>query len=162
MMAFSILVFLLASRIKFSNAILLRAGLALCTVLLALSRSMTGVAVTALTILFFVLAPVLRIRLGKLIVSLAGLSLAGTAIITWVLSNLQLVSDLIGRSITLTGRLQLWVVCFYMALRQPWLGYGYSAFWLGLDGPSRTVWKIIAWHPPHPHNGLLSVWLDLG
>src|SRR5207302_10748060 len=97
-----------------------------------------------------------------LIVSLAGLSLAGTAIITWVLSNLQLVSDLIGRSVTLTGRLQLWAVCFYMALRQPWLGYGYSAFWIGLDGPSRIVWKMIAWHPPHPHNGLLSVWLDLG
>ena len=123
---------------------------------------MTGVAAAVLIILFIILAPVLRNSLWKLIVSLAGLSLVGTAIITWVLSNLQLVSDLIGRSVTLTGRLQLWAVCFYMALRQPWLGYGYSAFWLGLNGPSRIVWQIIRWHPPHPHNGLLSVWLDLG
>src|SRR5207248_1502948 len=162
MMAFSVLVFLLASRIKWSNANPLKAGLVLCIVLLALSRSMTGVAAAVLIILFIILAPVLRNRLWRLIVSLAGLSLAGTAIITWVLSNLQLVSDLIGRSVTLTGRLELWAVCFYMALRQPWLGYGYSAFWLGLNGPSRIVWQIIRWHPPHPHNGLLSVWLDLG
>jgi len=162
MMAFAVLLFLIASRAQLSGPLVLRGGLILCAVLLALSKSVTALAVTALAIPFLIAAPVLRKSLWRLIFGLLVLGSAGTAVVFWVMANLDTVTDVIGRDVTMTGRLQLWAVSFVMALRHPWVGYGYSAFWLGLDGPSRTIWKIFAWHPPHPHNGLLSVWLDLG
>jgi exopolysaccharide production protein ExoQ len=49
-----------------------------------------------------------------------------------------------------------------MALRHPWIGYGYSAFWLGADGQSTVMWHLMGWHPSHSHNGFLQLWLDLG
>jgi O-antigen ligase len=48
-----------------------------------------------------------------------------------------------------------------MILQRPWLGYGYSAFWTGLDY-STYIWEVIGWPAPHAHNGLLDLWLDLG
>lgn len=162
MMAFSVLLFLIASRTQSSGPVILRGGLILCAILLALSKSMTGLAVTALTILFLVVAPVLRKSRGRLILGLLVLGSLGVFALFWIVSNLETVTDVIGRDVTMTGRLKLWVVSFLMALRHLWLGYGYSAFWLGLEGPSRIVWMLVHWHAPHPHNGLLSVWLDLG
>jgi O-antigen ligase len=107
-------------------------------------------------------APVLRKSLWRLTFGLLVLCGLGVFALYWTISNLDTVTDLIGRDVTMTGRLQLWAVSFFMALRHPWTGYGYYAFWLGLGGPSRSIWQIIRWHPPHPHNGLLAVWLDLG
>ncbi len=162
MMALAVLLFLIASRAQLSSPMVLRSGLILCAVLLVLSKSVTALAVTGMAVLFLVFAPVLRKSLWRFIFGLLALGSAGTAVVFWVMANLGTVTDMIGRSITLTGRLQLWAVSFVMALRHPWVGYGYSAFWLGLEGPSRIVWKLVGWHAPHPHNGLLSVWLDLG
>jgi O-antigen ligase len=161
-MAFAVLLFLIASRAQSSGPVVLRGGLILCALLLALSKSVTGLAVTALAILFLMVAPVLRKSLWRLTLGLLALGSLGVFALFWVISNLNTVTDLIGRDITMTGRLKLWVVSFMMALPHLWLGYGYYAFWLGLDGPSRYVWMLVHWHAPHPHNGLLSVWLDLG
>jgi len=162
MMAFAVLLFLIVSRAQLSGSVVLRGGLILCAILLALSKSLTGVAVTTLAILFLIAAPVLRKSLWRLSFGLLVLGSLGVFALFWIVSNLETVTDSIGRDVTMTGRLQLWVVSFVMALRHPWVGYGYYAFWLGLGGPSRSVWQIIRWHPPHPHNGLLAVWLDLG
>lgn len=162
MMALAILVFLVASRSQSSSHLVMRCGLILCILLLALSKSVTALAVAALAILFLKAAPVLRESLWKLVFGLLVLSSLALFALFWIISNLNTVTDLTGRDVTLTGRLQLWVVSFLMALRHFWMGYGYSAFWLGLDGPSRAVWMIIRFHAPHPHNGLLAVWLDLG
>ena len=46
-------------------------------------------------------------------------------------------------------------------LKHPWLGYGYQAFWRGVDGPSVDV-HLSGWIPPHAHNGFLDLALDLG
>jgi O-antigen ligase len=161
-MAFAVLLFLIASRAQSSGPVVLRGGLILCALLLALSKSVTGLAVTALAILFLMVAPVLRKSLWRLTLGLLALGSLGVFALFWVISNLNTVTDLIGRDITMTGRLKLWVVSFLMALRHLWLGYGYYAFWLGQNGPSRYIWMLVHWHAPHPHNGLLSVWLDLG
>lgn len=46
--------------------------------------------------------------------------------------------------------------------RHPWLGYGYGGFWQGWNGESAYIWRIVGWVPTHPHNGYLSICLDLG
>ncbi|MGQ9765714.1 MAG: O-antigen ligase family protein [Armatimonadota bacterium] len=68
---------------------------------------------------------------------------------------------LLGRDLTLTGRIPLWLILIPMAWERPLLGYGYGAFWLGESGPSAAVWAV-TWDAMHAHNGYLDVWLELG
>lgn len=70
--------------------------------------------------------------------------------------------EAIGRDATLTGRTELWPAVVDKVSERPWLGYGYSGFWLGWDGASADVWAAVRWQPPHAHNGLLDLALDLG
>jgi O-antigen ligase len=49
-----------------------------------------------------------------------------------------------------------------MALQRPWFGYGFEAFWLPGTIYVRRMWQILQWMPPHAHNGLLELWLQLG
>ncbi|MDD4169646.1 MAG: O-antigen ligase [Desulfotomaculaceae bacterium] len=63
---------------------------------------------------------------------------------------------------TLSGRTQLWQLVWDMIQQRPWLGYGYSAFWLNWTGPSGYIWSVIGWNPPDAHNFYLDMWLQLG
>lgn len=64
----------------------------------------------------------------------------------------------LGRDIGLTGRTALWYVVGDYIMNRPYLGYGYFAFWRGVDGPLGDIWSTAA----GGHNGFLDVWLDLG
>lgn len=74
---------------------------------------------------------------------------------------LETVLGFLGKDLTLTGRIPLWLLLIPMALQRPLLGYGYGAFWLGESGPSAIVWAL-TWDAPHAHNGFLDLWLELG
>lgn len=122
---------------------------------------------TALVILlcFAALLPLFRVLrwhhtvvlpLLILIVLVAGLS--GL----WVVSNVEMVLNLLGKDATLTGRTELWTAVIHQIQQRPVLGYGYSAFWLGWTGASAAVWSMIRWETPHAHNGFLDLGLDLG
>lgn len=65
------------------------------------------------------------------------------------------------RDLTLTGRTNLWPFVIEMIQRRPWIGYGYSGFWLGENGPSYEIWRW-SWDTPHAHNGFLDIALDIG
>lgn len=77
-------------------------------------------------------------------------------------SNYESAVTAVGRDPTLTGRIPLWLLLLEMARERIWLGYGYGAFWLGLEGPSAYVWAALGWAVPHAHNGYLDLLLDLG
>jgi exopolysaccharide production protein ExoQ len=68
----------------------------------------------------------------------------------------------LGRDADLTGRTELWSITWEAIQEKFWLGYGYSGFWMGKDGPSVVVWRELFWEPPHAHNGYLEVWINLG
>lgn len=74
---------------------------------------------------------------------------------------LETVLGFLGKDLTLTGRIPLWLLLIPLALKRPLLGYGYGAFWLGESGPSATVWAV-TWDAPHAHNGYLDLWLEIG
>jgi len=69
-----------------------------------------------------------------------------------------------GKDETLTGRTPLWEFCVFMAQKKPLLGYGYGAFWLGMDGPSAEIWREInmGTDANHCHNGFLDIALGIG
>src|SRR5262249_34916271 len=80
----------------------------------------------------------------------------------WALAHTASVAGLFGASSNLTGRTKIWTASWSLAKERLWLGYGYDAFWRGLDGPSAQVWAIVQSTPPHAHNGFLGLWLALG
>lgn len=85
------------------------------------------------------------------------------SLLTLLLENLEyIVVDKLGKDLTFTGRTYIWQAVIGMIQQRPLLGYGYTAFWQGLEGPSASVLVAVDWAAPHSHNGYLDLCLDLG
>jgi O-antigen ligase len=71
---------------------------------------------------------------------------------------------MIGKDPTMTGRTGLWAAVMSSILKHPFLGYGYSAFWMGLSGESANVVLHVHWLAVlgYAENGVLELWLELG
>lgn len=67
----------------------------------------------------------------------------------------------LGRDLTLTGRTDLWSAVCESISKNFLFGHGYSAFWLGMEGPSASIWNTLG-KMHHSHNGFLDLWLQLG
>jgi exopolysaccharide production protein ExoQ len=80
----------------------------------------------------------------------------------WALHHVRDFAAAMQRDVSASGRLYIWVLSVAMALRKPWLGYGYSAFWVGPQGPSAAIWRAMDWAAPSAHNGLVQIMLDIG
>lgn len=162
MMVLSVLVFLHWKRIEPEHSGLASIGLMGSLVLVTLSQSMTSIIAV---VLLLVLMPYLRWTARKGVRWVAAgftfLAAAGAFSLAYVATHLPEVTALLGKSVTLTGRLQLWVFSFVMAVQRPWLGYGYDAFWMNDAGAIR-IQHAAGWSAPHSHNGFLEIWLGLG
>jgi exopolysaccharide production protein ExoQ len=69
---------------------------------------------------------------------------------------------LLGKDVTLTGRTQIWSAVIDSIAKRPLLGYGYDAFWLGLDGESYRIILTVSWELAQAQNGFLDVMLEMG
>ncbi len=76
--------------------------------------------------------------------------------------NIDSIFIAMGKDPTLTGRTVLWIEVIHSIQERQWLGYGYSAFWLGRSSESDRIWNSIHWEAPHSHNGYLDLILELG
>jgi exopolysaccharide production protein ExoQ len=163
MMVLDIIVFLTLAKVNPRSRRLMWFGILLAFVLILLSQSRSSL-IAALFLLPFALwcAPGLRGNPLRTIVVLAGLVCVGAVAAYSFLTHLKAATAFVGRDVTFTGRLYIWVLGTAMALRKPWLGYGYSAFWLGPSGPSGRIWSAMNWAAPNGHNGVLDLMLDLG
>ncbi|MGA7521123.1 MAG: O-antigen ligase [Acidobacteriaceae bacterium] len=81
-------------------------------------------------------------------------------LVGWLIANSTRVFALLGRDPTLSGRTDLWAFAADAVRQRPWLGYGYSAFWVGPGGDA--IRAAVGWDAPHSHNGLLDLSLDIG
>jgi O-antigen ligase len=68
----------------------------------------------------------------------------------------------IGRDLTLTGRTDIWEAAAPAVAAQPWLGYGYYAFWLQDNGPAYWVREAVAWEVSSAHSSWLEMALGMG
>ncbi|HLU24975.1 MAG TPA: O-antigen ligase [Longimicrobiales bacterium] len=138
------------------------AAFALCAWVLVKSDSMTS---TVIVVTIAGLLPVFRTlrwrptAAAPAICVVMALSAVG---VVWAAGHIHLTLAALGRDITLTGRTALWLAVIDSALQRPWLGFGYSSFWLGWKGESMAVWLATSWDAMHAHNGFLDLWLDLG
>ena len=134
----------------------------LSLVLLVLSGSSSGLVIGGMLMALVPLYRAFRRRNNHLILALLCAVLIGGAGISLLLLNADVVLAMLGKDITLTGRTVLWEAAWEAIWQRPWLGYGYSAFWLGWQGGSAAVWTAAGWETPHSHNGFLDLWLELG
>jgi exopolysaccharide production protein ExoQ len=114
------------------------------------------------TILVLYMRWALKQSVRRAVVAMACLFVVGVAAIRYVISHLVQVTGLLDRSPTLTGRVQLWILSCVAALRRPWLGYGYEAFWLPDTAFVQRIWHVMNWNAPSAHNGFIELWLELG
>ena len=160
---------MLAAAVWLVRAITLRGHLvtaigAICLSLYALDRSgsKTGTLVALLLAAFLLALPALRAHHSVAIPAGALLAVTGVLSFHWLAGNSDAALNTLGGDSTLTGRSEIWSAVWTQISAHPWLGYGFSAFWRGFDGPSAEVWATVGATPPHAHNGVLDLWLDLG
>jgi exopolysaccharide production protein ExoQ len=130
--------------------------------LVLLSRSATSLLVLAAMALLFGICVGLRGRRSRfLAVSFAGVLCSGGAVLLAMAQD-QALLDTLGKDITFTGRTSLWAAALAQIAARPLIGYGFGGFWTGWGGPAAIIWEQVGWTPPHAHNGLIDLGLELG
>ncbi len=132
--------------------------------LIGMTQSRTGWIIVLLLLLF---VPVIHLftRVSGREKFLITMVLSGLAIVaTFVVAeNYVAIIRVLGKDPTLTGRVQIWRAVLPPIFKQPLLGFGYSAFWLGTKGESVNVVLATGFRNlANAENGILQLWLELG
>lgn len=140
------------------------AGAVVCFSLVVLSRDASA---TLLTPLLVGLIPVFNYgRKHPLGATLSLFTAAGAisaAFYFLAVGDLHRILLFMDKDTSLSGRTEIWSLVWQQFLAHPWLGHGYSAFWLGANGrQSADIWASLHWPVPHSHNGFLDILADLG
>jgi O-antigen ligase len=162
-MALGVLVFLFLAVDRKAHRRMYCVSAMLCAGLLFAARSATSaLAVPVLLSLIWLFALARRQSLLRVLAT-ASLAIIGIVCGLMLFFDTSDLLTMMGRDATLSGRQEIWSVVLPKILAHPWLGYGYSSFWLGLEGQaSADVWSILHWQVPHSHNGFLDLLEELG
>jgi exopolysaccharide production protein ExoQ len=164
-MVFGAVVFFLLARSTSQYCWRFWMGFGLCVVLFMFSDSRTALLGFFMVIGFSPLYKILRRKWHYLLnvpFFIAFLLFGVGAGILIYISRAPLLA-LVGKSDTISGRTILWSILSDMIEQKPWLGYGYSGFWLENHGKTIEVWqRLTFWQPRHAHNGFLEIVLNLG
>lgn len=77
----------------------------------------------------------------------------------YVASNLEYLLGLLGKDLTLTGRLSIWLALIPYVSDKLLIGYGYSSFWPNVEDFFGYSWMA---EINHAHNGFVELLVDLG
>lgn len=130
--------------------------------LLLLSKSSSPLINLIILMSIFFGLQIVRWNYLFLVPALMGILSVGIILYTLLITNAGQIAGAFGKDLTLTGRTGFWPLILDKIWDSPWLGYGFGAFWQGLDGPSAYVWNASAFKTPNGHNGYLDLCLDLG
>ncbi|MCU1314384.1 MAG: O-antigen polymerase, partial [Acidobacteriaceae bacterium] len=163
LMALGVLVFsFLASEYKAHRWRYGAAALVCAGMIIAARSATSAMAVPVLLVLIWLFA-LSRKRSMWLVFPTAMVALIGFACAVLLFVDTEDLFLLLGRDATLSGRLEIWNAVIPKVMEHPWLGYGYSSFWMGLESKaSADLWSILGWHVPHSHNGFLDLAAELG
>lgn len=143
--------------------ILWAAGMLLSLAELYLSQSRTSwfAGFVGIVACFVVRSMYRRPAVGLL--ALSWVLLLGVPAFFLIVRDLSLLTSLVGKDATLTGRVDLWQLVLPYGDRRPFLGYGYGAFWIADSPMTQEIWRILnSYQPPHAHNGWIETYLELG
>jgi O-antigen ligase len=96
------------------------------------------------------------------LLTLMALSVPAGVVILLVSAHLNELLGIIGKDPTMSQRTVIWLTVLAPIAKHPLLGYGYSAFWLGMVGESANIILVTGWAENQAQNGYLDVMLQLG
>lgn len=138
----------------------------LMVLLTAFSRSGTGIVVVMVTMVALFAFRYLRYHWHPMlipVVLIATVAIIGVAGIVFYATAAAPFLRLVGKDLTISGRIPTWTLMWDMIALKPWLGYGYSGFWNGWDSPGGWwVWNRLTWQPLHGHNGFIDTVVTVG
>lgn len=130
--------------------------------LIVLSRSSSPLINLLILINIFSIVYIFRWKYIFMVPALIGILSIATIIYLLLTANAEQLASSFGKDLTLTGRTNFWPLILDKIWEKPLLGYGFGAFWQGLDGPSSYVWNASSFKTPNGHNGYLDLCLELG
>jgi exopolysaccharide production protein ExoQ len=134
-----------------------------CLTAIACSRAATAYMLTAVYIGYFVtLKSLHNLRKKDYFVVSFFLLVAFFSVTVVIVAWPDSLFTLLGKDVTLTGRTEIWSAVLDSIAKRPLLGYGYQAFWLGLQGESYRVILAVSWVLAQAQNGFLDVMLEMG
>ncbi len=116
----------------------------------------------AILALYVVLRIAHRFDSRSRVVLAASGACAAAAGICAAIYYLPMITALLGRDATLSGRTEIWKHVWHFILEKPLLGWGYAGFWRGIQGEAFNVTAAVRFVVLHAHNGFLEIWLELG
>jgi exopolysaccharide production protein ExoQ len=132
--------------------------------LVAMSRSRGAWIMTASLLAFALIITVgNRLKPGERAAAYWALGVVLVVIAATVWALLPVILGALHKDMTLTGRTTIWSVLLTSFVKRPWLGYGYSAFWVGTKGESANAIYALNWpRLGYAENGVLELALELG
>jgi len=137
-------------------------GIAGSVTLLILSQSATGIIVLAVILASWPVYRLFRTRFTFAIPIAAAIFTILAASAAFAYEAMPTLLEMMNRNEGLSGRIDLWDAVWLSISRRPWLGYGFDAFWQGMQGESASVVQAVGWVPAHAHNGFLELLLETG
>jgi exopolysaccharide production protein ExoQ len=134
-----------------------------CLVAIAFSRAATAYVLTAIYILLFAFMKAMHgFKKKDYFVVFFVLLVVVCSVIVAIMLWPDFLFNLLGKDVTLTGRTGIWSAVTDSIAKRPLFGYGYQAFWLGLEGESYRVILAVSWVLAQAQNGFLDVMLEMG
>jgi exopolysaccharide production protein ExoQ len=134
-----------------------------CLVSIAFSRAATSYVLTAIYLTYALTLNMVRgFRKKDYFVAFILIFVAFAGVAAVIILQPTLLFSLLGKDVTLTGRTEIWDAVLGSIAKQPLLGYGYQAFWLGFKGESYRIILTVTWALGQAQNGFLDVTLETG
>jgi O-antigen ligase len=130
---------------------------------IVMSRPVTGLILMFFYVVCMAALYLLR-RVERRTALTLGIILVSSVVLVFVigLPQISLVLGFFGRDTTLTGRTEIWQGLMESVAKRPLLGFGYAAFWQGLNGESANAILSSHWIFAYAHNGFLEILLQVG
>ena len=130
--------------------------------LIILSRSTSSIVNLLISLSILAILPTLAWNYLFVVPILIGIFAVSISLYLLLTLNAEQAVSALGKDLTLTGRTNFWPLVIDKILERPWFGYGFGAFWQGLDGPSAYVWNASVFKATNGHNGYLDLCAELG
>lgn len=127
-----------------------------------LARSSTAFIAMGFSVLLLAILAIRRSELRmRFLPELAfwGFTLVALLFLPFMLTTLV---QLLGKDVSLTGRIPLWQSLMPFIADRPLLGYGYGTFWVANSPQMILIRQLNPWNPPDAHNAYIGVALELG
>lgn len=162
LMVLSVINFLLLAIDARKKRWILWGGVSLSVLLLILSSSKTALLNLITILAAFGIYWTFRWQYYRMIPALFAISTLGITLRVWIGANTETLLGAVGKDASLTGRGDLWPLVLNAIWQRPLLGYGFGAFWNGLESEASVIWHAATWPVPNSHNGILDLWINLG